>query len=341
MKITTALERLRLLDQRLYWQEPRLDQVNLTPDVLLQLNAFWPHLKFPPENSTLSLKLAFARLDALDELISGNKWPKMRLWFESHLKKRHFDRLPDSLSSMGGSHSNHLVAFAAACRFLNICSHCYVRANGQGDELLSTPTIECLRSLDAGIIPVSRSRFRLLRQQQHPLFLPEGGKSQEAVQSVASWTEFHAHWLLNFNQIFNGCGTGTWLAGLILGLTKKKWSGECLGIPAVAGEAWLKQDIDNLLQANGYSDIRLNADWALDWSYPGRGFKPVSSKLIETLVRVFQISVDPVYMPRILHAVMKRWCNGELKENVLVIHGGGLQAAGSMSKAPLCLDVAD
>ncbi|CAI3798115.1 hypothetical protein GLGCALEP_01893 [Pseudomonas sp. MM221] len=56
-----------------------------------------------------NVEAAILRLDLIDPLISGNKWFKLR----HHLQQASAHKAP-GLISLGGNHSNHLHALAAA-----------------------------------------------------------------------------------------------------------------------------------------------------------------------------------------------------------------------------------
>lgn len=333
---------LAALDHQLFLAAPQLQQVYIDPMALSpaaknDLALVLPRHCAVPRSP---LSLTIARLDQLHCFISGNKWPKMRKWWAQFCAGSQETGVVKIPRSMGGAHSNHLVAFAAVGQALGVPVGCYVRANGQGAQLLPTPTLTLLDSLGALITPVSRSDFRRLRDNHTELhapeslqdsfdFLPEGGRSLEAAASVGAWVEHQQAWLHAFNTVYVGCGTGTWLAGLVHGFAVTGLSRHVIGVPAVAGEKWLAQDIAQLLKGVAPKQTRLNKHWALDWSYPLPGFVPVPAEQLQALVRLFQCDVDPVYMPRILHVVLNRWCAGSLGPNPLVIHGGGLQANGS------------
>lgn len=306
------------LDQHIFGQQPELQTRQLRTAEFQTLLASYFDIS---STASKPLELIFARLDVLHPDISGNKWPKLRDWF------RQLPADVDCVGSMGGAHSNHLVAFAAVAKLLHLKCRCIVRANGLDRELQPTPTTARLAALGCDIEPVLRSEFRTWRQHSASWFLPEGGRSSGAVASVASWTQTHAHSWQGINTIACGVGTGTWLAGMNLGLALAKSEAQLLGVPAVAGQKWLAKDIEQLQSFDW--NTRLKSRWSLDWSYPVRGFGPAQPTFVQALAALWQIPIDPVYMPRILYALIRRWCSGELTQPVLVVHGGGLQAAGS------------
>jgi len=309
------------LDAKLYEQTPLIESYHICPLQLEDLFGVSQGVAHP----TQPLILNIARLDQLDFYISGNKWPKMRLWFQTVLQQYDLAKVTP-LASMGGAHSNHLLAFVAAAKALKLKSRCYVRANGQGCELQMTPTLERLTAMGSELVPVSRQDYRVLRQaaQQgrvdEAFFLPEGGKSNEAVSGVANWAKLHQAWLKQYASLVVGCGTGTWLAGLSLGVP----SVYCIGVPAVAGQAWLESDI-HIMQKTHYTQ----AQWTLDWRFPQRKFGPVSPSVIETMRQIIPVPMDPIYMPRLVYVLLNRWWLNQLPVPCLMMHSGGLQALNS------------
>ena len=225
-----SVDQFKKLDTALFQQTPVIQQLELSSLLLNRLAPFWPELQLA--NNTQPLSVDMLRLDYCHPFISGNKWPKMRTWIQQQLASG-----SQTLITMGGAHSNHLVAFAAACQQLQVNAICYVRANGQGEELLDTPTLQLLEQFNAEIKPVSRSAFRALREQAaDSSFLPEGGKSEEAMQSICEWVSLHRSAFESYSSIYTACGTGTWFSGLVAGLSFEKLDINAVGVPAVAGQ---------------------------------------------------------------------------------------------------------
>ena len=313
-----SVDQFKKLDTALFQQTPVIQQLELSSLLLNRLAPFWPELQLA--NNAQPLSVNMLRLDYCHPFISGNKWPKMRAWIQQQLASG-----SHTLTTMGGAHSNHLVAFAAACQQLQVNAICYVRANGQGEELLETPTLHLLKQFKAEIKPVSRTAFRALREQvAENSFLPEGGKSEEAMKSICEWVSLHRSALEPYNSIYTACGTGTWFAGLVAGLSFEKLNVNAIGVPAVAGQKWLANDIQALL---AFSKA-LSDNWALDWSFPVKGFTPLAPELVKTLGATLDVSLDPVYLPRVLYAVIKAWQEGRFAQTPLIIHSGGVQASG-------------
>jgi 1-aminocyclopropane-1-carboxylate deaminase len=82
------------------------------------------------------VELAVLRLDLLDPLISGNKWFKLA----GHLQQAIVERA-EGIISLGGAHSNHLHALAAAGKRFGFATVGLLRGLPQ-----QTPTVEDLEA---------------------------------------------------------------------------------------------------------------------------------------------------------------------------------------------------
>jgi len=133
---------------------------------------------------------------------------------------------------------------------------------------------------------VSRDWFRLDRApafiesigRKHPGFLvmPEGGSNPLGLRGVA---EVIAE-LPECEIVCCPCGTGGTVAGLVMGL---KGRSKVLGVAAWRGEAWLEQDIEDMLAASGV----LWRNYEITYSYHEGGFGKISEDLM-TVIRHFR-----------------------------------------------------
>src|SRR5215831_6758876 len=83
------------------------------------------------ENDT---HLDVLRLDRLHDIVSGNKWFKLKYYLDDAKQKR-----CDTIGTFGGSFSNHIVAAAFACQEAGIKSIGVIR--GEEPTILS-PTLQ-------------------------------------------------------------------------------------------------------------------------------------------------------------------------------------------------------
>ncbi|QXI39975.1 1-aminocyclopropane-1-carboxylate deaminase/D-cysteine desulfhydrase [Pseudomonas xantholysinigenes] len=161
------------------------------------------------------------RLDLIDPLISGNKWFKLR----HHLLAARQAGSP-GLISLGGNHSNHLHALAAAGQRFGFATAGLLRGHPQ-----DTPTVRDLQGLGMELHWLGFGGYRARHQPEfwspwqarYPGWhcIPEGGGGPAGAQGCAQivaqcqaqlatlgWADYDAWWL--------AVGTGTTLAGLVL-----------------------------------------------------------------------------------------------------------------------------
>jgi len=168
-----------------------------------------------------NIELAVLRLDQIDPLISGNKWFKLT----EHLKAADHAGAK-GIISLGGAHSNHLHALAAAGKRFGFATVGLLRGHSQ-----QTPTVNDLQAFGMQLHWLGFGGYRARHeagfwepwQAQYPdlLAVPEGGGglpgAQGCVQLKAlacrqldglGWSDYDGLWL--------ACGTGTTLAGLVM-----------------------------------------------------------------------------------------------------------------------------
>lgn len=174
-----------------------------------------------PWLATAGIAAAILRLDLIDPLISGNKWFKLR----HHLQQAQQAGAP-GLISLGGNHSNHLHALAAAGKRFGFATVGLLRGHPK-----QTPTVRDLQALGMELHWLGYGGYRARHQDgfwapwqaRYAKWhcIPEGGGGLAGAQGCAviveqaraqlaalGWADYDAWWL--------AAGTGTTLAGLVL-----------------------------------------------------------------------------------------------------------------------------
>lgn len=277
--------------------------------------------------TSAGVDVAILRLDQIDPLISGNKWFKL----VEHLKAA--DRAgAEGIISLGGAHSNHLHALAAAGKRLGFKTVGLLRGHAQ-----DTPTVRDLQTFGMQLHWLGYGGYRARHQPgfwepwhaQYPhLFaVPEGGgglpgalgcaaiKEQAQAQLPAlGWSDYHAWWL--------ACGTGTTLAGLVLAEQGER---PVHGALAVPGDHGVAEQVESIMQ-----DAELtNAGYALIDASRG-GFARVDPLLLEFIERTEQASgipLEPLYTGKALLALKQQVEEGRFARGtrLIFVHTGGLQ----------------
>ncbi|MDW3713580.1 MULTISPECIES: 1-aminocyclopropane-1-carboxylate deaminase/D-cysteine desulfhydrase [unclassified Pseudomonas] len=279
-----------------------------------------------------SVSLALLRLERIDPLVSGNKWFKLA----PHLA-RAAALGAEGVISLGGAHSNHLHALAAAgCRFGFPC------VGLLRGEPVETPTVSDLRELGMALHWLGYGGYRARHlpgfwepwAARYPGFLqvPEGGGGLVGAQGCAplvamiqeqlprlGWDDYDALWL--------AAGTGTTLAGLVLGEGGRH---PVFGALAVSPDHGVAQQVSAVLAEAGAEDAGYRL---LDASRGG--FARVDAALAQELFDFEArtgIELDPLYTAKALIALRQHVEAGYLAagSRVIMLHTGGLQGRRAM-----------
>lgn len=273
------------------------------------------------------IEVAILRLDQIDSLISGNKWFKLI----EHLKAA--DRIgAKGIISLGGAHSNHLHALAAAGQRFGFRTVGLLRGHPQ-----ETPTVKDLQAFGMQLHWLGYGGYRarhepgfwLPWQAQYPGLhpVPEGGgglpgaKGCVQLRTMVSeqlnglgWSDYDGWWL--------ACGTGTTLAGLVLAEAGEHPVYGALAVPDDHGAA---QQVESIVQEAGLPDR------TYEWFDASRGgFAKVDPLLLEFIDRTEQASgvpLEPLYTGKALLALKQQVEAGRFASGtrLIFIHTGGLQ----------------
>ena len=273
------------------------------------------------------VQVAVLRLDLIDPLISGNKWFKLT----EHL---HAARAAgaDGLISLGGAHSNHLHALAAAGKRFGFATVGLLRGHPQ-----QTPTTMDLERFGMQLHWLGFAGYRARHepgfwqpwQAMYPTLhqVPEGGGGlagalgckpllnmvREQLGAVG-WDDYDGWWL--------AAGTGTTLAGLVLG----EQGGRCVyGALAVPEDHGVAPQVEAILQAGGM----LERNFALIDASRG-GFARVDEALLEFIQRseaANGLPLEPLYTAKALMALEQVVKEGGIARGrrLVFVHTGGLQ----------------
>lgn len=265
------------------------------------------------------IRLYIKRDDRLHNIISGNKWRKLKFSLVDAINSGH-----DHLISMGGQYSNHLHALAYIGQQLNIKTTGLIRGEPAEKE---NRTLRDLRDWGMHLEFISRSDFRTLRtyQQSDSLpaskykgyWLPEGGRSQLALKGIAELVDEIKE---PFDTLTLACGTGTTLAGIAEALPENK---KALGFAALKGASFLENDIQSLL-------VEDKPNWTINHDYHFGGFAKKNDDLsafIDSFEEQTNIPLEPVYTGKMLYGLFDLIKQNYFKpeERIIVIHTGGLQ----------------
>ncbi|WP_220815231.1 1-aminocyclopropane-1-carboxylate deaminase/D-cysteine desulfhydrase [Pseudomonas paralcaligenes] len=280
------------------------------------------------------VEVAVLRLDLLDPLISGNKWFKLKPHIEAAAA-----RGAEGLMSLGGAHSNHLHALAAAGRRFGFATLGLLRGEPQ-----DTPTVRDLQAFGmrlhwlgyAGYRKRHDADFWTAWQARYPGLLPvaEGGGGLLAARACAAiaelaraqlaglgWNDYHGWWL--------AAGTGTTAAGLVLAERGERIVHVAMAVSPGHG---VEQQLPAILGEAGQAD----AGYRLVDASRG-GFGRVDAALARCILdseRCCDLPLEPLYTGKALLAL-----RGEVEAGyfapgtrLLLLHTGGLQGRRAMAQ---------
>jgi len=298
---------------------------------MLSLIDWYPHAPLQPLNvewlQQAGIEAAVLRLDLIDPLISGNKWFKLT----DHLRRARAAGA-DGLISLGGAHSNHLHALAAAGKRFGFATVGLLRGHPQ-----QTPTTLDLERFGMQLHWLGFAGYRARHepdfwqpwQALYPNLhqVPEGGgglagalgcmplvsRVREQLATIG-WQDYDAWWL--------AAGTGTTLAGLVLGEEGRRRVYGALAVPEDHGVA---PQVEAILQAGGLQERNFEL---VDVSRGG--FAKVDDALL-AFMRANEVAsgmpLEPLYTAKALMALAQAVEKGVITRGmrVVFVHTGGLQ----------------
>lgn len=273
------------------------------------------------------IEVAILRLDQIDPLISGNKWFKLI----EHLKVADLAGA-EGIISLGGAHSNHLHALAAAGKRFGFKTVGLLRGHPQ-----DTPTVNDLQAFGMSLHWLGYGGYRARHDAdfwepwrvQYPdlLPVPEGGgglpgatgcmqlKTMVSEQlNGLSWSGYDGWWL--------ACGTGTTLAGLVLAEAGDHAVYGALAVPEDHGVA---QQVESIVQEAG---LQAPVYELIDASRGG--FAKVDPLLLDFIAQTelaSGIPLEPLYTGKAMLALKQHVDAGRFSRGarLIFIHTGGLQ----------------
>lgn len=277
-----------------------------------------------PDAESANIKVFVKRDDAINPIISGNKWRKIKFQLINAEQNniRH-------IISFGGGFSNHLHALGYCCFQLGLKFTAIVR--GDYSNNLS-PMLKDLSRWNADIRYVNKLVYKTrdteLRQTlaaEYPdaLIVPEGGSSHYALKGVG---EIIQELKQSYDYIVAPVASGGTLAGLIHGLSNTCKT-QVLGIGVLKGQDYLERLVTDLLpQAN------TSCHWQINHDYHFGGYAKKSPELeqfCQEFKQTHNLKIEPVYSGKLFFALQDLIKNQYFPpaSKILALHTGGLQGA--------------
>ncbi|WP_394558986.1 1-aminocyclopropane-1-carboxylate deaminase/D-cysteine desulfhydrase [Aquipseudomonas alcaligenes] len=280
------------------------------------------------------VEVAVLRLDQLDPLISGNKWFKLKPHIVAAVATG-----ADGLISLGGAHSNHLHALAAAGHRFGFETVGLLRGETQ-----DTPTVRDLQSFGMRLHWLGYGGYRqrhhpdfwLEWQARYPSLLPvnEGGGGLPAARTCAQivdlareqlaalgWADYHGWWL--------AAGTGTTAAGLVLAERGERMVHVAMAVSPGHG---VEQQLPAILAEAGQGDAGYRL---LDASRGGFGrLDAALAGCIRDCEGLADLPLEPLYTGKAMLALRAEVEAGYFAPDtrLLMLHTGGLQGRRAMAQ---------
>jgi 1-aminocyclopropane-1-carboxylate deaminase len=268
------------------------------------------------------IRLAVRRLDKVHDLVSGNKFFKLKYNLEEAKKQRF-----TTLLTFGGAFSNHIHATATAAKLEGFRSIGIIR--GEETNPLN-PTLSFAKSEGMQLDYYSREDYRKksedsfierLREKFGNFYLiPEGGTNALAIKGTK---EILSAVDSDFSHITCPIGTGGTFAGLGESILSHQ---KLLGFSSLKGE-FIQKEIKDLLEEH---KLHPKGQFQIFDNYHFGGYGKYKSELIEFMHWFYaqtQIPLDPIYTGKMMFGIFDLIKNDYLERgsNILAIHTGGLQ----------------
>jgi 1-aminocyclopropane-1-carboxylate deaminase len=275
----------------------------------------------------VGVKLALLRLDKVDPLVSGNKSYKLA----GYLKQAK-SQDQSGLISLGGAHSNHLHALAAAGRRLGLRTVGLLRG-----EAHYTPTVSDLLKWGMELHWLGYGGYRMRHQEdfwqawleRYPNYLaiPEGGGGWLGMQGCIPLIGFLQSQLdqigwVDYDELWVAAGTGTTMAGLVMG---EQGQHPVVGTLAVPSNYGVQEQVGQWLSEAGLNN------GAFRWIDASLGGFARLSVDLACFIRSFELEtgvlLEPVYTAKMLLALRNAVEAGHIPSGrrIVAIHTGGLQ----------------
>ena len=275
------------------------------------------------------VRVFLLREDTLHPAVSGNKWRKLQynLQHAIGLGAR-------TLVSFGGAHSNHIAALAAAGSMYGFVTVGFIR----GEQTTDSPTIAFARRSGMDVRFVSRVAYQKLASGDvsdvaamfpDAYIMPEGGANQLGVRGCMDIVLTHPElvdciWCV-------ACGTGTTMAGMVLGLSDaaRRATSEVWGFSVLKG-GFMATEVAKKIADFGEKSQDMLPNWHINDDYHFGGYAAYSADLVAFVTMFYErygVLLDPIYTGKLLFGIFdlirqKRVARGC---TLVAVHTGGLQ----------------
>lgn len=266
------------------------------------------------------------RLDKLHNIVSGNKWFKLKYNIAAAQQQGY-----STIATFGGAYSNHIVATAFACHASGINSIGIIR--GEEPTLYSSTLIKA-SEYGMQLKFLTRQAFNdkeeIKKTYTNVYWVNEGGYGQLGAKGAAEILTL-VPGLETYTHIICAVGTGTMFAGLV---------NSALPGQQVWGVSALKNNFSIKDEAGALVNKDAAAAYEILHGYDFGGYAKHPPELINFMRETWlesRLPTDIVYTAKTLYAIKHLIKNNTISvgSKVLMVHSGGLQGNASLQKGVL------
>lgn len=273
------------------------------------------------------IALDVLRLDALHEVVSGNKYFKLINYLQDAIASN-----AKGIATFGGAFSNHIVACAFACKEAGIPCTGIIRGE---EPAFYSATLKDAKNNGMNLHFISRQDYRdkesLKKKFNNFYWINEGGYGNIGAAGIEDIYNYIPGFQA-YQWIVCAVGTGTTMAGLMNGAATNQ---KILGISTMKNNFSLEADIRALLrEKNTMQELLLLHDFHFG------GYAKYTADLIHFMNETWEKSrlpLDFVYTAKAYYAIHSLMKNNFFShaDKILFIHSGGLQGNRSLPKNTL------
>ena len=268
-----------------------------------------------------NFQLDVLRLDKIHQVISGNKWFKLKYHLDNFNAGNY-----KGIITFGGAWSNHIVATACACYLEKI--KCIGIIRGEKPAQLSFTLLEAAHyEMDLKFISREKysqknsNEFLASIKKEFPdhYIIPEGGAGKEGEKGASEILK-HTNGK-DYTHIACAVGTGTMFNGLKQGGSPDQ---NILGVVVLKG--WKEENKPH------------NARLFLNYHFGGYAkYDQTLVDLMNDFFKLTKIPTDFVYTGKLAYALLDLIKKDHFPQasKILMIHSGGLQGNASLEKGSL------
>lgn len=275
------------------------------------------------------ISVAIKRDDKIDNIISGNKWRKLKY----NLRHAKVTKAK-GIITFGGCFSNHIHAAAFACKQQNLPIIGIIRGEEKNQN---NYTLAWAKYWGMQLVFVDRKTYRLRNdehylqalQKQYPehIIVPEGGSNTLALRGVAELID-ELNQQAEFDTLMTPVGSGGTLAGLILG---DKSQHKLIGISVLKQQDYLDTQVRALLP----DSAQQWQNWQIMTKYHRGGYAKFSqqdAKRVREFAEITGVDFEPVYSGKMVLALLDLIESGYFppQHRIILLHTGGLQGLAGM-----------